>query len=144
MSLNEKNPKENIGIKKVPLSTIPANVLAEIGLAMFEGARKYGRHNYRIAGIRSSIYYDAVLRHLIAWWENEDIDEDSGLNHITKALACLVILRDAQLNNKITDDRPPIISDSNWIKNLNKKTEEITKKYPEIISPYTKEQSLNT
>lgn len=102
------NPKDAVGSTKPPLSTIPGTVLMELGTAMLEGALKYGRHNYRVAGVRSSIYYDATMRHLIAWWEGEDIDPDSGLSHITKAIASLVVLRDAQLCGKIEwDDRPP-------------------------------------
>ena len=101
------NPKDIVGTRKAPMSTVPANVLAEIGVAMLEGSVKYGRHNYRAAGVRSSVYYDAVMRHLIAWWEGEDIDPDSNMSHITKALSCLTVLRDAQMQGMCTDDRPP-------------------------------------
>jgi hypothetical protein len=101
------NPKDIVGVRKAPMSTVPANVLAEIGVAMLEGSVKYGRHNYRAAGVRSSVYYDAVMRHLMAWWEGEDIDPDSSMNHITKALSCLTVLRDAQMQGMCTDDRPP-------------------------------------
>ena len=61
----ETNPKDAVGIKKAPMSTVSAAVIAELGLAMMEGARKYGRHNYRVSGIRMSVYYDAALRHLM-------------------------------------------------------------------------------
>jgi hypothetical protein len=107
--VNEKltNPKDIVGVRKAPMSTVPANVLAEIGVAMLEGSVKYGRHNYRVAGVRASVYYDAVMRHLMSWWEGEDIDSDSNMNHITKALSCLVVLRDAQMQKMYTDDRPP-------------------------------------
>ena len=101
------NPKDMVGVRKAPMSTVPANVLAEIGVAMLEGSVKYGRHNYRAAGVRASVYYDAVMRHLMSWWEGEDMDPDSGMNHITKALSCLVVLRDAQMQQMYTDDRPP-------------------------------------
>ena len=101
------NPKDACGIKKAPMSTVPANVLAEIGVAMLDGAGKYGRHNYRVIGVRASVYYDAVMRHLFAWWEGEDFDPDSGMLHITKALSSLVVLRDAMHQGKYEDDRPP-------------------------------------
>jgi len=57
MSLTSKdtNPKDACGTKKVPFSVLPWQVLAEIGLALLEGARKYGRHNYRVAGVRASV-----------------------------------------------------------------------------------------
>ncbi len=101
------NPKDSIGTRKAPMSTVPGPVLAEVGVAMLEGAAKYGRHNYRLAGVRSSVYYDAALRHLMAWWEGEDLDPDSGLSHVTKAITSLVVLRDAMLQGQCTDDRPP-------------------------------------
>lgn len=101
------NPKDEIGTKKAKVSTVPAGVVMKIGLAMLEGAVKYGRHNYRAVGVRSSIYYDACAGHLFDWWEGQDIDPDSELHHLDKALASLVVLRDAMLQDKLTDDRPP-------------------------------------
>ena len=101
------NPKDAVGVSKAPLSTVPANVLAELGVAMMEGALKYGRHNYRHAGVRASVYYDALMRHMMAWWEGEDIDPDSGVPHIVKAIATLVVLRDADYRGMLEDDRPP-------------------------------------
>jgi hypothetical protein len=129
------NPKDALGIKKPPLSTIPAGVLLELGVAMLEGACKYGRHNYRTIGVRGSVYYDAALRHLISWWEGEDIDPDSDLSHITKAIASLVVLRDAMLNGNITDDRPPI--SSTRMRALSDKVHTLLVKYPTPVEPYT-------
>lgn len=106
-TVKDTNPKDAIGIRKAPMSTVPAAVLAEVGVAMLEGASKYGRHNYRVAGVRGSVYYDATMRHLMSWWEGEDTDPDSGMSHITKAITSLVVLRDAMLQGMCTDDRPP-------------------------------------
>jgi hypothetical protein len=101
------NPKDMVGVRKAPMSTVPASVLAEIGVAMLEGASKYGRHNYRAVGVRGSVYYDGTMRHLMDWWEGQDLDPDSGMSHITKAITSLVVLRDAMIQGKFTDDRPP-------------------------------------
>jgi hypothetical protein len=101
------NPKDAVGIRKAGLSVVPANVLLELSVAMTEGAAKYGRHNWRKAGVRASVYYDAAMRHLMCWWEGEDIDPDSGLSHVTKAIASLTVLRDAQMQGMWTNDRPP-------------------------------------
>jgi len=103
----QDNPKDAIGSKKAKFSPIPAGVMFDVGNAMLEGACKYGRHNYRGIGVRASIYYDASMGHIADWWEGEDIDPDSGLSHITKAIASLVVLRDAMLQDKLHDDRPP-------------------------------------
>ena len=133
--IKETNPKDSVGVKKVPMSTVSARVIMEIGLGMLEGDRKYGRHNYRVAGVRGSVYYDACCRHIMAWWEGEDIDPESGLSHITKALSSLVVLRDAMLNNKFYDDRPPKLEDG-WVKHLNEKAKEIIEKYPNPVKPF--------
>lgn len=102
------NPKDTVGIRKTPLSTLPWRVLWYVGLAMMEGALKYGRHNYRAVGVRASVYFDAtVSRHLGPWWEGEDIDAESGLSHIDKAIAALMVMRDSMLQGNFEDDRPP-------------------------------------
>jgi len=132
----ETNPKDAVGIKKPPLSTVPAPVIMEVGLAMMEGALKYGRHNYRVSGVRASVYYDATMRHLTDFWEGVDIDPDSGINHLSKAIASLIVLRDAQMNDMVTDDRPPK-SKSGWMLGLQKKADELLKKYPNAKPAFT-------
>jgi len=103
----DTNPKDAVGTRKAPLSALPIRVLWRVGLAMLEGALKYGRHNYRGVGVRASVYFDATCRHLFGWWEGEDTDVDSRLSHIDKAIACLMVLRDSMLQGNWTDDRPP-------------------------------------
>lgn len=134
-SVKPSNPKDSVGIKKVYFSVIPWGVIAELGIALLEGARKYGRHNYRSIGVRGSVYYDASLRHLSDWWEGTDIDPDSGLSHITKAIASLTVLRDSMIQNNWEDDRPPRMEEG-WLQELNKKAEEIVNKYPNAARTY--------
>lgn len=138
MSSKPTNPKDAVGIGKAPLSTLSAAVLLEVGTAMMEGARKYGRHNYRDAGVRASVYYDATLRHLLAWWDGQDTDPDSGLSHITKAIASLVVLRDAMINNMWDDDRPPAVQDwGPFLNKMNDRAAELLVRYPEPKEPFT-------
>lgn len=135
----DTNPKDAIGTRKVPFSTVPMQVVAEVGLAMLEGAIKYRRHNYRLAGVRASVYFDATGRHLTAWWEGQDTDPKSGLNHITKAIASLTTLRDSMLQENWVDDRPPPVKNPNWIDDMNAKAAEILDSFPEHLLPCTKE-----
>lgn len=108
LTAKDTNPKDAVGIRKWrQFTTIPMTVMAELGVAMLEGGRKYGVSNYRVAGVRSSVYIDAAFGHIMQWWEGEDIDADSKLSHVTKAIASLVVLRDAMINDKLEDDRPP-------------------------------------
>jgi hypothetical protein len=106
MDQKQSNPKDVVGSTKVSFSKLPTPVLAEAAVAMTEGV-KYGRHNYRAVGVRASVYYDAAWRHLAAWWEGEDVDPDSGLSHVTKAITSLMVLRDSMIRSNWQDDRPP-------------------------------------
>jgi hypothetical protein len=135
-NVKDTNPKDGIGIKKVPFSLIPENVLGEVGLSFLEGSLKYGSNNWKCAGVRASVYIDALRRHLASWWNGQDIDPDSGLSHIVKAIACLIILRDSMLIGNWTDDRPPK-SEKDFIKELNKQAELLIEKYPNAVKPYT-------
>jgi hypothetical protein len=99
------NPKDIVGSNKLPLHLFPLTAVAAGCLAFLEGVLKYGRSNFRVVGVRSSIYYDAARRHLDSWFEGEDIDPDSGLPHLGKALACIAVLIDAEAAGKLTDDR---------------------------------------
>lgn len=138
----DTNPKDAVGIKKAPISTLSGAVMAELGVAMLEGARKYGRHNYRISGVRASVYRDAAWRHLNKWWEGQDIDPDSGLSHIIKAMASLAVLRDAQIVDNWVDDRPPPIPEDFWEK-MDKAAVKIIKAYPNAKDPFTHEHVKN-
>jgi len=143
MEKKETNPKDSIGIKKVPFSTLSGPVLAELGLAMLEGALKYGRHNYRVAGVRHSVYHDASMRHQWSDWEGEDIDPDSGLSHLIKSAACNLVLRDAQIHGKYFDDRPPR-TPSGWIANYNKIAKAMIEKIKNPAKAFTNLNSKNS
>jgi hypothetical protein len=99
------NPKDVIGTDKLPLHLWPETATAMGCLGLLEGALKYGRSNWRESGVRYSIYVDALRRHVNALFEGEDLDPDSGLPHLSHALACLAIVVDAQAAGNLVDDR---------------------------------------
>lgn len=99
------NPKDAIGVNKLPYHLWPQVATAHGSLALLEGALKYGRSNWRAIGVRSSVYFDAAMRHLIAWFEGEDMAPDSDVHHLGHALACLAIILDARAAGKLNDDR---------------------------------------
>lgn len=138
MSSKATNPKDAVGIRKWRVfTTVPLLVLTEIGVAMLEGARKYGRHNYRVSGVRSSVYVDAAMGHLTQYWEGEDIDPDSGLSHVVKAIASLVVLRDAMLQDMLVDDRPPKGNVDQVRDNLQEVVNGIFERYPDAAAAFT-------
>ena len=100
------NPKDMVGSDKIPFHLWPETASAMGAMAILDGNLKYGRTNWRAAGVKVSIYYDALRRHMNAYFdEGEDIDPDSGLSHLSHALACIAIIIDADAAGKLTDDR---------------------------------------
>ena len=101
------NPKDRIASNKLPLDLVPDTLSAYAALAFVEGAAKYGAYNWRVAGVRASVYRAALDRHLKSWWNGEDADPTTGVPHLASIIACAGILLDAGLAGKLTDDRPP-------------------------------------
>jgi hypothetical protein len=104
-TLKPTNAKDALGANKVPIHLWPQTATVLGAMAFLEGAHKYGRANYRAQGVRASIYYDAAIRHLNAWFEGQELDVDSGLPHLGHVLACVAILVDAQAAGSLNDDR---------------------------------------
>lgn len=136
--MSEENLKNACGRKKIPYSVVPQNVMAEVGVAMLEGALKYARHNYRERDVTASIFYDSARRHIDMWWEGEDTDPDSQLSHITKAIASLTVLRDGMLSGTFVDDRPPKMKNMRqWRVGLEQRVGELQERHPDVQPPVT-------
>ena len=116
------NPKDAEAIQdnRVALSLFPDTAVLAGAMAFVEGDAKYGGHNYRVAGVRASTYIDAEERHMKAWRNGEDIDPESGLSHLWKALACIAVLIDAEACGMLTDDRPPPAPVGQMLRDLKK------------------------
>lgn len=123
-TLKNTNPKDAIGCNKVPLHLFPETARIMGAMGLLDGMLKYGRANWRKAGIRASIYYDACNRHLDAWFEGEDVDPDSGLPHLAHAIACIAIIIDAKAAGKLNDDRQV---KGGYRKFINEMTKEVTR-----------------
>lgn len=103
------NPKDSIGDRKVPLWLLSPIAKAKWSLAQFAGMCKYGAWNWRIAGVRSSVYLSAMQRHLDAYTSGEELDPVDGTDHLANVMACCALLIDAKAAGKLTDDRPPSV-----------------------------------
>lgn len=138
MDTKDTNLKDAVGIRKWrQFFCIPASVVCELGVGMLEGARKYGRYNWRAAGVRASVYVDAAEGHIMAWKMGEDIDPDSGLSHLVKAMASLAVLRDAQVSGMMVDDRPPATDMAELQVRLQAAVEHVFDRTPEPMEPWT-------
>lgn len=101
------NPKDAIGISKVPLHLVSGIVKAYASIAHFLGNVKYGAWNWRKGGARASVYVAALYRHVDRWWEGEKYDPVDGTPHLANALACINILIETDYRGIMIDDRPP-------------------------------------
>lgn len=97
-------------MKKVPLSLLSPVAKAHWAHAQFAGMTKYGAWNWRIAGVRASIYLDAIDRHRDAFLSGEELDPVDLTHHLGNIMACCGILLDALAAGKLIDDRPPSVN----------------------------------
>jgi dATP/dGTP diphosphohydrolase, N-terminal len=101
------NPKDIIGGKKLDMGLVPDTLVVFAAEGFLEGASKYGRYNWRIAGVAASIYHGAIKRHLAKWWNGQNCDKATRVRHLASIISCAGILLDAELCGKFKDDRPP-------------------------------------
>jgi hypothetical protein len=98
------NPKDAIANGKLPLHLWPPIATAFGAMGLLHGMLKYGRSNWRASGVRSSVYRDAIHRHLDDWFEGNDKDEDD-VDNLGAILANVAILLDARASGQLKDDR---------------------------------------
>lgn len=112
----DDNPKTIIGARKPPVHAIPPIAILHLGQAMANGEGKYGLTNWRGHRVSSSVYYDAAMRHLMAWWDGEDIAVDSGCHHLAHVMAsCAILLDAAAIPDSLNDNRPTKGPTGRWI-----------------------------
>jgi hypothetical protein len=105
VGLPDDNPKTAMGLKKPSTASIPPLAVLELGAVTANGAAKYGRFNWREKGVTTSIYTDAIDRHMLAYRDGETRDRESGLPHLAHVMACCAILLDAASLGQLHDDR---------------------------------------
>lgn len=102
----ETNPKTRFGVQKVSMTKVPGSAMVHMADAMMDGANKYGASNWRASKVEASIYIDAAYRHIMAWYDGEEVAEDSEVHHLGHAMASLAIILDAMEGGTLIDDRP--------------------------------------
>lgn len=100
------NPKTVLGQAKPRMSDTPTQSLQMLGAVHTMGAAKYGSFNWREHNVSSTVYYDAAMRHLMAYFDGENLDAESGLPHLAHVMACASILIDADHHGSLNDNRP--------------------------------------
>ena len=96
--------------KKPRWSLIPWDALLGILHVLEYGAEKYEPNNWA-RGADWSRYWDAMQRHLLAWWMGEGADPETGRSHLLHAGACLLFLIAYEMRGIGRDDRPQLQAD---------------------------------
>ena len=117
--MEDKDKKEWLkreGVKydggKLRYDLIPADALEELAAIYTMGAKKYEDHNWR-KGMKWSRPFAALMRHAWSWFRGEDIDPESGLNHMAHAAwNCFTLINYAkthpEFDNRIKNDGKPL------------------------------------
>lgn len=77
---------------KLRYDLVPPAVLKQLATVLTFGAKKYGANNWQTVPDASNRYYAAMMRHVEADRGGEVFDEESGLPHLTHALACVAFM----------------------------------------------------
>jgi hypothetical protein len=90
--------------QKPDFSLIPKVAMVKEAEALMVGAKKYGRYNYT-KGHRASQLVAAMLRHIYAWQDGEELDTEDGQHHLGSVKACVSMLLHQQELGSLIDDR---------------------------------------
>jgi hypothetical protein len=104
MTKNDWTTGQKFDNGKARLSLLDRYWLESVAQVMSYGAKKYSAHNWR-RGISYSRLIDAAQRHLLAFNDGHDIDQESGLPHLAHASCCLMFLAWMAKERPDMDDR---------------------------------------
>jgi len=137
------NPKDAIGVLKVPLHMLSPVAKAQWALAQFVGNAKYGLANWRAAGVRSTVYLSAMQRHMDAYLSGEEFDPVDGTHHLGNVMACCAIILDAQAYGSLVDDRPMFVDIRPTYAQVEAQMKVIAEKYKDVKpTHYTQNPAL--
>lgn len=98
------------GKKLASFSSLPSDVLWELAEHFGKGERKYpndpetGKPNWQ-KGYDWRLNVDALQRHLHLWLQGQDVDEETGSNHLIAVIWHAMVLRWFQIHGKGKDYR---------------------------------------
>lgn len=92
------------GQKLAALGALDPQALLRVAEVAGFGAQKYARLNY-MKGYDWSLSFDAMMRHMLAFWNGEELDPESGLPHTAHAAWHALCMTSFMERGLGTDDR---------------------------------------
>lgn len=80
MSDGIKHDKEKLRWDLVPYRSVEETVKV-----VTFGAKKYAPNNWQQLENAKDRYFSALMRHLMAWWNGETHDPETGIHHLAHA-----------------------------------------------------------
>ncbi|QQN40312.1 dATP/dGTP diphosphohydrolase domain-containing protein [Acinetobacter sp. CS-2] len=77
---------------KPRMSLLPKGALNAVIRVLEFGATKYQVDNWKHVPDAKTRYYDAMQRHIDAWWHGEQKDSETGEHHLAHAICCGMFL----------------------------------------------------
>lgn len=93
------------GSKPSQLGWVDPAALKVLGEVAGKGAEKYGDGHNFLKGYDWQLSYDAMMRHMMAFWSGEDADPETGLPHTAHAAWHALALTSFQLHGLGADGR---------------------------------------
>lgn len=107
---------------KLPWYLFPWDAASKIVEVLAFGAKKYAPRGWE-QGIEYSRVFAALQRHMIAWWNREDNDPETGLSHLAHAGCCILFLLAFSVRGQMDkDDRPNVqevsAASGDWVEDM--------------------------
>jgi hypothetical protein len=83
---------------KLNWSLMPFGALQEVVKVLEFGSKKYAPNNWQYVDNADERYWNAAMRHLIAYKTASTNDSETGLSHLAHAICCMLFLQ--HLNNE--------------------------------------------
>lgn len=82
--INNSSFKNDFIDNKIRMDLLPLEEIEDIAKVLTAGAKKYGENKWQKLPNGIERYRGALLRHLVAYYKGEDIDEDTGCYHLAQ------------------------------------------------------------
>ncbi len=99
--MSKLNEPQKFDTEKLRWDLLPMEEIEEIVKIITYGSNKYEDNSWQLLDKGIDRYYAALLRHLVAWRNGEQLDSESGFKHLAH-MACNAVFLLYLTKNKIT------------------------------------------
>ena len=125
------NPKDAIGVKKVPMSCLSSHAL----VLLAEAIQAEKVRPVDAVDIYANDQFNAASAHLMMFWEGQN--DLFKIPHLSRAMARIAVLRNAEIYGTLEDDRLLVDPKGLHIAALNKAAGGVIEKLPASVAPFT-------